>query len=34
MPDLLACSRARVTIGEITTTLEGVFGSWTEPPSR
>ncbi|MGE0796038.1 MAG: methylmalonyl-CoA mutase, partial [Acidimicrobiia bacterium] len=33
VPDLLACARARVTVGEVTGALEAVFGSWTEPVS-
>jgi methylmalonyl-CoA mutase, N-terminal domain len=31
VPDLLECSRVRVTVGEVTANLETVFGSWTEP---
>jgi methylmalonyl-CoA mutase N-terminal domain/subunit len=33
MPSLLRAAGAYVTLGEITHTLEGVFGSWVERPS-
>jgi methylmalonyl-CoA mutase N-terminal domain/subunit len=32
LPDLLACARCRVTVGEVTAALESVFGTWSEPP--
>jgi methylmalonyl-CoA mutase N-terminal domain/subunit len=30
---LIACARARCTGGEVTTTLQGVFGTWRETPA-
>jgi methylmalonyl-CoA mutase N-terminal domain/subunit len=30
---LVACARARCTGGEVTTTLQGVFGTWRETPT-